>query len=63
MSAMSRLRKAYNYNVHRCFNCEYFKEPQVYLTTDSQTKRSNAVCGLFGFGVVSGGVCDKWRGK
>lgn len=65
MSKLAKLRKAWNYetNVPRCENCASFQKPYVYVTTDSNTKRSHAVCKLGWFTVQPNAICDRWSGS
>lgn len=61
MSKLSRRRKAMGYTVKRCATCEHFRAGYIYLTTDSQSKRSRPICKVGEFTVSPHGLCDQWE--
>ena len=65
MSVIGQLRKAVNYEgkAPTCKICSHYKEAVVYLTTNSNTKRSHTTCGKFEFTVSPNGCCDYFLGK
>jgi hypothetical protein len=61
MSKLSNRRKAMGYTVKRCATCEHFRDGYVYLTTDSQTRRSKPLCKVGEFTIAPHGLCDEWE--
>lgn len=61
MSALSQRRRQMGYTVKRCATCEYFRPGAVFLTTNSQPKRSKPLCKVGEFTVAPHGVCREWE--
>lgn len=64
MSAISRLRKKWNYegDVPRCEICASYRKPVVFLK-DSMPRKSPAMCKVGAFSVKPNAVCDMWNDK
>lgn len=56
-----RKRMGYETDVPRCENCVSFQKPYIYLTTHSQTKRSQPLCKVGEFTVSPQACCDQWE--
>lgn len=65
MSALSQLRKKWNYetNVPRCSTCVEFVPARVYLKRDSIPVGAKPLCKKGHFHVAPNSCCDNWHTK